>query len=156
MSGTSNQQERTMNASRTTHYGIALLRVSLGVMFIAHSVLLKYFTFTLAGTAGYFESIGLPALLAYVVFGMEAVGGVLLVLGVRTREVSAALIPILIGALWAHSGNGWVFSSANGGWEYPLYLIVLAAAQVLLGDGAFALSRAPARPARAIGGQTPA
>jgi putative oxidoreductase len=130
-----------MKDSRTTDYGIALLRISLGVMFIAHSVVLKYFTFTLAGTAQFFESIGLPGLLAYVVFGMEAVGGILLVLGVRTREVSAALIPVLVGALWVHSGNGWVFSSANGGWEYPLYLIVLSAAQVLLGEGAFALSR---------------
>ena len=136
-----------MNAIQSKEYGIALLRISLGVMFIAHSVVLKLFTYGLAGTAGYFESIGLPAFLAYVVFGMEAVGGVLLVLGVRTREVSAALIPILIGALWAHSGNGWVFSNAGGGWEYPLYLIVLSAAQVLLGEGAFALSRlsAPSR-----------
>ena len=71
-----------MNATRSTDYGIALLRISLGVMFIAHSVLLKYFTFSLAGTAGYFESIGLPGFLAYVVFGMEAVGGILLVLGI--------------------------------------------------------------------------
>jgi len=133
-----------MNAERNKEYGIALLRISLGVMLIAHSVVLKYFTFTLAGTAGYFESIGLPGLLAYVVFGMEAVGGVLLVLGVRTREVAAALIPILAGALWVHSGNGWVFSNAGGGWEYPLYLIVLSAAQVLLGEGAFALSRSSA------------
>jgi putative oxidoreductase len=129
-----------MNASKTTDYGIALLRISLGVMLIAHSVILKYVTYTLPGTAGYFESIGLPGFLAYVVFGMEAVGGILLVLGVRTREVSAALVPILVGALWVHSGNGWVFS-ASGGWEYPLYLVVLAAAQVLLGEGAFALSR---------------
>ena len=133
-----------MNAERNKGYGIALLRISLGVMFIAHSVVLKYFTFTLAGTAQYFESIGLPGFLAYVVFGMEAVGGILLVLGVRTREVSAALIPILAGALWVHAGNGWVFSNAGGGWEYPLYLIVLSAAQVLLGEGAFALSRSSA------------
>ena len=126
-----------MNVERNKEYGIALLRISLGVMFIAHSVLLKYFTFTLAGTAGYFESIGLPGFLGYVVFGMEAVGGVLLVLGVRTREVAAALIPILAGALWVHAGNGWVFSNAGGGWEFPLYLIVLSAAQVLLGEGAF-------------------
>ena len=133
-----------MNAERNKEYGIALLRISLGVMFIAHSVVLKYFAFTLPGTAGYFESIGLPGFLAYVVFGMEAVGGVLLVLGVRTREVAAALIPILIGAFWVHSGNGWVFSNAGGGWEYPLYLIVLSGAQVLLGEGAFALSRTPA------------
>jgi putative oxidoreductase len=140
-----------MNATRTTDYGIALLRISLGIMFIAHGVVLKLFTFGLAGTAGFFESIGLPGFLAYVVFGMEAVGGILLVLGVRTREVSAALLPVLAGALWVHAGNGWVFSNANGGWEYPLYLIVLAAAQVLLGEGAFALSRRTARANRSIG-----
>ena len=133
-------KETDMNATRTTDYGIALLRISLGVMFIAHSVLLKYFTFTLAGTAGYFESIGLPGFLAYVVFGMEAVGGILLVLGVRTREVSAALIPILLGALWVHAGNGWVFSAPNGGWEYPLFLIVASFVQAMLGDGRYALA----------------
>jgi putative oxidoreductase len=136
--------EIAMNAERSKDHGIALLRISLGVMLIAHSVVLKYYTFTLAGTAGYFESLGLPGFLAYVVFGMEAVGGVLLVLGVRTREVAAALIPILVGAFWVHSGNGWVFSNAGGGWEYPLYLIVLSGAQVLLGEGAFALSRSSA------------
>lgn len=130
-----------MNPSRKVDYGIALLRVSLGVMFLAHSVLLKHFTYTLPGTAQYFESIGLPGALAYVVFWAEAIGGVLLILGIRTRETAAALLPILAGALWAHSGNGWVFSNASGGWEYPLYLIVLTAAQVLLGAGAFAMSR---------------
>jgi len=139
-----------MNAPRNTDYGIALLRVSLGLMFIAHSVVLKYFTFGLAGTAQFFEQIGLPGFLAYVVFGMEAVGGVLLVLGVRTREVAAALLPVLAGALWVHSANGWVFSGANGGWEYPLYLIVLSVAQILLGEGAFALSRSTARTGRIV------
>lgn len=120
---------------------IAVLRISLGLMFIAHSVVLKYFTFTLAGTAGYFASIGLPGWLAYLVFGMEALGGVLLLLGIGTRQVALALVPILIGALWVHSGNGWVFSGANGGWEYPLYLVVLALAQAVLGSGALAFDR---------------
>ncbi len=109
----------------------ALLRVSLGVMFVAHSVVLKLFVYGLAGTAGYFESIGLPGALAYVVFAAEAVGGVLLIANVATGWVSLALIPILGGALWAHAGNGWVFSNANGGWEYPLFLIVVSVAVAL-------------------------
>jgi putative oxidoreductase len=54
--------------------------------------------------------------------------------------VSAALIPILLGATWAHAGNGWVFSAQNGGWEYPAFLTVAAAVQALLGDGKYALS----------------
>ena len=94
---------------RGVPYGIALLRVSLGVMLVAHSVLLKYFVFTLPGTAQFFVSIGLPGPLAYGVFALEAVGGIALILCVGTRVVSAAIIPVLLGATWAHAGNGWVF-----------------------------------------------
>lgn len=124
----------------STAYGVLLLRVALGVMFIAHSLVLKLMTFTLAGTAQYFESLGLPASLAYATFFAELIGGILLVLGVQSRWVALALLPVLAGAFWVHAGNGWVFSGQGGGWEYPLYLIVLSAAQSLLGDGAHALS----------------
>jgi len=130
-----------MNRQRQIDLGIALLRISLGVMLIAHSVVLKYFVYTLPGTAQFFQSIGLPGPLAYVVFGIEAVAGIALVLGVGTRYAAAAVVPVLIGSVWAHAGNGWVFSGANGGWEYPLYLTVLAIAQILLGNGALAVSR---------------
>ncbi len=119
----------------------ALLRVSLGVMFVAHSVVLKLFIYGLAGTAGYFESIGLPGALAYVVFAAEAVGGVLLIANVATGWVSLALIPILGGALWAHAGNGWVFSNTDGGWEYPLFLIVVSVAVALQAFAARATTR---------------
>jgi putative oxidoreductase len=111
--------------------GANALRISIGLMFVAHSVILKYFTFTLAGTAQYFASIGLPGFLAYAVFAVEAIGGVLLVLNVRTRWVAAALIPVLIGATWVHIGNGWVFSNAGGGWEYPVFLIIATAVVAL-------------------------
>ena len=120
--------------------GATLLRVALGIMFIAHSVVLKYFTFTLAGTAQYFVSIGLPGFLAYVVFALEAVGGVLLVLGIRTRWVALGLVPVLLGAMWVHLGNGWVFSAPNGGWEYPLFLIVISVVVALQSYGS---SRSP-------------
>lgn len=106
--------------------GNALLRISLGIMFIAHGLILKYFTFTLAGTAQFFQSIGLPGPLAYLVFLAETVGGILLLINFRTRWVALALLPVLFGAAWVHIGNGWVFSSPNGGWEYPLFLIVIS------------------------------
>ena len=120
--------------------GATLLRVALGIMFIAHSVVLKYFTFTLAGTAQYFVSIGLPGFLAYVVFALEAVGGVDVVLGIRTRRVALGLVPVLIGATWAHLGNGWVFNAPNGGWEYPLFLIVIS---LVVAAQAYGSSRSP-------------
>lgn len=132
-----------------------LLRVSLGVMFIAHGFVLKYLTFTLAGTAQFFESLGLPAFLAYLTFAAEFLGGIALVVGFQTRWVALALVPILLGASWVHLGNGWVFSAANGGWEYPVFLIVVSFASALLGSGAYAVDnllgkgKTSAQPARA-------
>lgn len=135
--------------SRTAPYAALLLRVALGIMFLAHSIILKLMTFTLAGTAQFFESLGLPAPLAYLTFAAEAIGGALLVLGVQSRLVALALVPVLLGATWVHAGNGWVFSGANGGWEYPLFLIVVSLGVALLGDGAYALRPAIGRSAAA-------
>jgi putative oxidoreductase len=120
--------------TNTTPYGVLLLRASLGVMFLAHSVVLKALTYGLGGTAKFFESIGLPGPLAYVVFAMEALGGVLLLLGVKTRWVAAALLPILAGAAWTHAGNGWVFSAPNGGWEYPVFLAIASVVLILIDE----------------------
>ena len=134
-------------------YGIGLLRLSLGVMYLAHSVVPKYFTFTLAGSAQFFVSIGLPAWLSYATFFAEAIGGLMLVLGVQGRWVALALSPILLGAIFAaHLANGWVFTAPGGGWEYPAYLFVLSIAQFLLGDGAVALK--PSRPLSSVIGRT--
>ncbi|HEY5310093.1 MAG TPA: DoxX family protein [Casimicrobiaceae bacterium] len=111
-----------------------LLRTGLGVMFIAHA-LLKYFVFTLPGTAQFFTSLGLPGALGYVTFAAEIVGGTLLLTGVYTRVVAVVLVPFLIGATWAHAGNGWVFTSPSGGWEYPAFLTLAGIVVAILGDG---------------------
>ncbi len=128
-----------MIENRTAPYAALVLRLSLGVMFVAHA-LLKLLVFTLPGTVQFFQSLGLPGPLAYIVFAAELVGGVLLIAGYQTRLVAAALVPVLLGSTWAHVGNGWLFSAPNGGWEYPLFLTAAAVAQILLGNGAYALS----------------
>ena len=125
--------------TRTAPYAAFLLRATLGTMFIAHA-LLKYAVFTLPGTAKFFESLGLPGPLAYATFAAELIGGTLILAGLGTRWVSLALVPVLLGATWAHAGNGWLFSAANGGWEYPAFLAATAVVQALLGDGRFAVS----------------
>jgi putative oxidoreductase len=130
-----------MNDTRLTDAAALLLRLSLGTMFVAHA-LLKYFVFTPAGTAQFFDSLGLPGALGYVTIAVELIGGVLLILGVRTRVVALALVPVLLGATWAHSGNGWLFTSPHGGWEYPAFWTVTLIVQALIGDGALPL-RAP-------------
>ena len=145
-----------MTDARLAPHAVFLLRIALGAMFVAHSLILKLFVFTLPGTAGFFTSIGLPGWFAYVVFAAEAVGGIMLLLGIQARWVALALVPILAGATWAHWGNGWMFGYTNGGWEYPLYLTLLAVVQFMLGDGAYALVRS--RPLHALLGSpsTPA
>ena len=137
-----------MNPDQNAQIGAFVLRVSLGVMFLAHGLLLKVFVFTPAGTAGFFESLGLPGALAYLTIAAETVGGLLLIAGIGTRYVSAALIPVLLGALvLVHGDKGWVFSNAGGGWEYPAFLIAASVAQWFLGDGAYALKVPGLRPA---------
>lgn len=127
-----------MTDARTAPYAALVLRVALGAMFVAHA-LLKYYVFTLPGTVQFFQGLGLPGALAYVTFWAELIGGALILLGLGARYVSVALVPILLGAAWAHAGNGWVFSAPNGGWEYPVFLVAVSAAVALLGDGAYAL-----------------
>jgi putative oxidoreductase len=127
-----------MNDARRTDLAALVLRLSLGTLFIAHA-LLKYFVFTLPGTAQFFASVGFPGFLGYATFAAELVGGALLILGIGTRAVAIALVPVLLGATWVHAGNGWLFTSPNGGWEYPAFWAVALIVQALLGDGALAL-----------------
>ena len=124
---------------RYEQYGPTLLRVALGVIFLAHSAYLKLVVFTVPGTVGFFESLGLPAIAAYAVIAAEIVGGAALILGVAVRPTALVLGIISLGASWAHFGAGWVFSNQGGGWEYPLFLAVTCAVQALLGPGALRL-----------------
>ncbi len=120
-------------------YGALALRVSMGLLFIAHGGI-KLFVFTPAGTAGYFASLGLPAVLAYLTIAVEIIGGAMLVAGIYSRLVSLAVVPVMLGALFlGHAGNGFLFSAKGGGWEYPAFWTVTLFVQALIGDGAAAL-----------------
>lgn len=123
---------------QTAPYGALALRLALGVALLAHG-LLKLLVFTPAGTAQFFASLGLPEFSAYLVILAEVGGGLALIAGAYVRLVSLALVPVLLGALWVHSGNGWLFSAPKGGWEYPAFWAVALIAQALIGPGAFAV-----------------
>lgn len=124
--------------TRTAPYAVLLLRVALGVMFLAHAWL-KISVFTVPGFAGFLEKVGYPAILAWPIVLAEVFGGIALILGLYSRAVAMAMLPVLIGATLVHVPNGWVFSAPNGGWEYPAFLVVATLAQALAGDGALAL-----------------
>ncbi|MFC7477290.1 DoxX family protein [Dankookia sp. GCM10030260] len=123
----------------TAPYAALLLRVGMGTMFLAHGALLKLGTFGVAGTMGYFGSIGYPPALGVLVIAAEILGGLALILGIGVRVVSLALIPLMLGALLQHAGNGWMFAGKGGGWEFPAFWTLALLVQAGLGAGALAL-----------------
>jgi putative oxidoreductase len=128
-----------MVKTATAPYAALLLRVSLGVMFLAH-VGLKFFVFTIPGFVGYFGSLGLPAILAYAVIALELLGGIALILGIYASLVALPLALEMLGTiLLVHGANGWLFTNQGGGWEYPAFWTVGLLVLYLLGDGAMAL-----------------
>jgi putative oxidoreductase len=126
--------------TRTAPYAALILRVTLGILFLAHAGL-KVFVFTPAGAAQFFGSLGLPPALAYVTILVETVGGLALIAGFYTRWAALALVPVLLGAIvTVHGPAGFFFNNPNGGWEYLALWIVALVAQALLGDGAYAIT----------------
>lgn len=130
--------ENAMIDTRTAPYAALLLRIALGVMFLAHG-LTKLLVFTLPGTAQFFAKIGFAGWLAYPVTFFEIGAGALLILGVWPRWIAVIAAVQLFVASSVHFGNGWGFGNPGGGWEYPVFLAVVAAVLALLGDGKFAL-----------------
>lgn len=124
--------------SRTAPYAALLLRLALGIMFLAHGIT-KLVVFTPAGTAKFFESVGFAGWLAYPIIAFEIVAGALLILGIFSRWVAVVAAIELFVASTVHFANGWTFTNPGGGWEYPVFLAVAAAALALLGGGAYAV-----------------
>jgi putative oxidoreductase len=120
-------------------FGMTITRIALGIVLFAHGYILKVETFTIGGTVGFFESIGLPAIAAYLVIGGEILGGIALILGAFARLAAWLSLPILLGATWMHLGNNWVFSAEGGGWEFPILLVALALAVGFGGAGKYAI-----------------
>ncbi len=121
-------------------YGVFLLRVALGAMWIAHAGF-KLFVFGMDGFAQFLADQGLPSYMAWPVIVAEVGGGLAILLGVYARHAALALTPIMAVAMWTHLPNGWVFNAQGGGWEYPAFLLATSVALLLVGDGAFALKR---------------
>jgi putative oxidoreductase len=131
-----NTDPRALNA------GATMLRVTLGAMYVSHAWF-KITAFGVAGFAGWLDSLGLPGFMAGPVIALELIGGILILTGFYARYVSIALLPVLAVATWVHLPNGLIFSNANGGWEYPVFLMIASVVQALIGDGALALKSRP-------------
>jgi len=131
-----------MSRSDLIPYGALLLRLALGALFLAHG-LLKLLVHKPAGTAAYFRSLGLPGFVGYLTMAAELGGGSLLILGIATRLVALALVPLILGTIYmVHGSKGWLFTNKDGGWEFPSFWAVALVAQALLGSGAYSLGHA--------------
>jgi putative oxidoreductase len=109
-------------------FGPLPIRILAGVTFIAHG--LPKFE-DLAGTQGFFGSIGLPPELALPIGLLEVIGGIFLLVGVVTRIAAALLIIDMIGAIiLVKISDGFV-----GGYEFELLLIAISISLLLTGPG---------------------
>ena len=124
------------NGTNIQSIGVSLLRIHFGIILLAHGWL-KVYVFSIAGTVGYFSSIGLPPIIAYLVIFGELVGGLALILGIQTRLAAALAVPIVFGAAVMNGGNGWLHSATGGGWEYAASLTVIAVSLAIMGSGQY-------------------
>jgi len=121
---------------------LLLLRVYLGAMIFVHGFQKAFRGGKIAGTAGYFESIGMKPgkLNARLAVATEMGVGVLLVLGLLTTFASAGLVALMVVAIvTVHRKNG--FFIYNSGVEYCLMIIVASLVSGTFGAGRFSLDR---------------
>jgi putative oxidoreductase len=118
-------------------YGLALLRVAIGIDWIAHAFLKIHRG--MHTHEALLAKNGITHLLAWPTFSVEVVGGMAILLGWYTRQWAAFLLIFLGVVVWIKWPVGWGYSNPGGGWEYPLFWLVAQAALVLAGSGAFAL-----------------
>ncbi len=124
-------------------YGLALLRIAIGIDWIAHAFL-KIYRGMHTHEALLLKN-GITPLLAWPTFGVEVIGGIAILLGWYTRQWAAFLLIFLAVVVWVKWPVGWGYSNPGGGWEYPLFWLCAQAALVLAGSGAFALQSGKAK-----------
>lgn len=126
------------NGSATKSWGIALLRVVVGITFLMHGGQKLFMGFQ--NVAGFLGSVGipLPTLAGVVLTLVEFVGGIALILGLLTRYAAALLaVDMLVAIITVHAKNG--FFASSGGVEFPLLLLVANINLILAGAGALGI-----------------
>ena len=127
-----------MTDERHSAYAAFFLRVSLGVLMLAHAYS-KVFGMGIEAATKWFGSMGLPPAAIYGIIGLEVIGGLALIFGILTRWIAILFAVEFIATIYfVHGAKGWL--AGGGGWEYSAMLAVMAVALALLGDGAFAVT----------------
>jgi putative oxidoreductase len=139
--------KKIMNTSNDVAFTV--LRLVLGVIFFAHGAqkLLGWFGgYGFQGTMGFFEHMGMPAPVAFLIICTEFFGGLGLIVGLLSRIAALGIGVEMIGAIFlVHLPNGffmnWAGTQKGEGFEYHLLAIAAAAVLLLRGSGAFSLDR---------------
>lgn len=122
-----------------------VLRVATGVMIALHGYAKIFKGGKLAGTAGWFESMGMKPgwLHARLAAGTEIGTGVLLMVGLLTPLAAAGLLSVMIVAwITAHRNNGFYIYNAGQGWEYVGYIAAMCVVIGTLGAGEWSIDDA--------------
>ncbi|MDN7243579.1 DoxX family protein [Planococcus sp. N028] len=105
--------------------GKVILRTVLGLTFFIHGV--AKFQGGISNTAGYFDSLGIPGILAYAVASIELVGGIALILGIGTKIAASLLAIIMAGAIvTAKLPAGFLGNGQMAGYELDLALLAMS------------------------------
>lgn len=132
-------------ATTRAGFGLTILRVLVGITFMAHGSqkLFGWFGgYGLAGVAQWMESIGLAPgyLMALMAGSAEFFGGLALVIGLLVRPASAVLAFTMLVAIFSvHIGNG--FFMADNGYEFALALLAATLALLIEGAGRLSLDK---------------
>lgn len=120
-------------------YAALLLRVTLGLMFLAH----LYWKFEVlpGGLHAWwsnFSANGYPRFVPWYALSAEFAGALLLIPGIYTRWVSLYTLPLMIGAshFWLIR-RGFYFSGAGA--ELPVVWSIMLILQAMLGNGPYAV-----------------
>ncbi len=124
---------------------ILVVRVVFGLSLAAHGLNKIVGGGGLAGTSGWFGSIGMkwPQLQARLAAGTEIVAGVLFAAGLLTSLAAAAMVSLMIVA-WvvAHRRSGFFIFNPGQGWEYVGSIAAAALAVGIMGAGTVSLDHA--------------
>lgn len=129
------------NIFQQAQLGLTLVRLTLGIIFILHGgqkVLGLFGGPGLSAFASWAGTYGIPSAIAYLGAFAEFIGGILLLTGIAAEAGALMTIGVMLGAVFIiHRGHGYF--AQNGGFEYPLNLILFALAIIIGGPGIYAL-----------------
>lgn len=131
--------------SNATNLGLLVLRVTVGVVFLAHGINHIFGGGRIAGTGRWFESLGMrPGWMHAWTASLTEIGaGALLLAGLLTPVAAAGVVGVMLVAwITNHRGNGFFIFRPGEGWEYVMSLTMMGLVIALLGPGRWSIDDA--------------